>query len=177
MIGPRLVTGSHPNCIVTDINADDPDPSSEYMISEYMILLSGWLCSRFQGVLRGQHRSSYWQHEHCRASPEAPGAGQAQELNEAQLANLTCLTDSEVESVTEEVEAVKRQTEQERARHQQAHSCVTPMSTQNHRAHLPGQCQVGCRYWLCTLSLHPIVSLIPPLMLHTGRHYGLWPLY
>ena len=43
----------------------------------------------------------------------------AQEINEAQLANLTCLTDSEVESVTEEVEAVKRQTEQERARHQQ----------------------------------------------------------
>jgi len=29
------------------------------------------------------------------------------------------LTDSEVATVTEEVEAVKRQTEQERARHQQ----------------------------------------------------------
>ena len=43
----------------------------------------------------------------------------AQELNEAQLASLTCLTDSEVATVTEEVEAVKRQTEQERARHQQ----------------------------------------------------------
>ena len=50
----------------------------------------------------------------------------AQEINEAQLASLTCLTDSEVASVTEEVEAVKRQTEQERARHQQARPSCCP---------------------------------------------------
>jgi hypothetical protein len=53
----------------------------------------------------------------------------AQEINEAQLASLTCLTDSEVATVTEEVEAVKRQSEQERARHQQVHCSVTVESS------------------------------------------------
>ncbi len=72
--------------------------------------------------------SPWQQHERCSVPLRHSGAGQAQELNEAQLASLTCLTDSEVESVTKEVEAVKQQTEQERTRHQQVRFPQTPQT-------------------------------------------------
>ena len=59
-----------------------------------------------------------------------------QEINETQLASLTCLTDTDVATVTEEVDAVRLQAEEEAARHVQARAGCGSSST--HGTGAPG---------------------------------------